>query len=190
MARRVKTPSLLQMEVAECGAASLGIMLAHYGRIVPLAELREDCGVSRDGSNALALVQAARNYGFEANGYSVEIDALDTVRLPFVVFWDFNHFLVVEGFRGDRVLLNDPATGRRSVRTHYDRLEDGETILATRWMADRYRPIDAVYLSREFTSGPGRSRTLRNTLERDPDFRRRFPAVHRFDDGALLFTPR
>jgi 4-amino-4-deoxy-L-arabinose transferase-like glycosyltransferase len=80
------------------------------------------------------------------------------------------------------------ATGRRSVRTHYDRLPDGATILATGWIEDHYLPIDAVYLSREFTAGPGRSRTLRDTLERDARFRASFPVVHRFPDGALFFA--
>lgn len=79
------------------------------------------------------------------------------------------------------------ATGRRSIRTHYDRLDDGSTILATRWIEERYLPIDAVYLSAEFTSGPGRSQTLRNTLERAPHFKASFPLVHRFDNGALFF---
>ena len=79
-------------------------------------------------------------------------------------------------------------TGRRSIRTHYDRLEDGATILATRWIEERYLPIDAIYLSAEFTRGPGRSQTLHNTLTRDPHFRASFPTVHRFADGALFFS--
>ena len=80
------------------------------------------------------------------------------------------------------------ATGRRSIRTHYERLDDGATILATRWIEERYLPIDAVYLSAEFTSGRGRSQTLRNTLERAPHFAASFPLVHRFADGAVFFA--
>jgi hypothetical protein len=82
------------------------------------------------------------------------------------------------------------ATDRRTLRTHFDRLDDGTPILATRWIEEHYLPIDAIYLSREFTSGPGRGRTLRNTIERDPGFRERFPLVHRFGDGAIFFARR
>ena len=78
-------------------------------------------------------------------------------------------------------------TGRRSVRTHYDALEGGETVLATRWIEQRYLPIDAIYLSREFVHSPRRRRVLRDTLTRDPGFRERFPITHQFDDGALFF---
>jgi NHLM bacteriocin system ABC transporter peptidase/ATP-binding protein len=103
------------MEAVECGAASLAMVLAHYGRFVPLEELRVACGVSRDGSNAANLVKAARSYGLNAKAFKRELDALPRTALPAVIFWEFNHFLVLDGLDARGYHLNDPAVGRRVV---------------------------------------------------------------------------
>ena len=113
---RAHVPVIMQMEALECGAASLAMVMAYYGKWVPLEQVRLDCGVSRDGSNARNMLIAARSYGFEAQGFRCETAALrDGIALPCIIHWNFNHFVVLDGFRGNYAWINDPARGEVKV---------------------------------------------------------------------------
>ena len=121
-AKLVRTRTVLQMEAVECGAAALAMVLGHYGKHVPLEELRIACGVSRDGSRASNLLKAARSYGLKAKGMQMDVAALTGVQGPAILFWEFNHYVVYDGTArtfgplGRRgVHINDPAKGRRFV---------------------------------------------------------------------------
>lgn len=111
-----KVPVIMQMEVLECGAASLAMVLAYFDKWIPLEQVREDCGVSRDGSNAKNVLKAARSYGLIAKGYRYEPEDLKkNGKFPCIIHWNFNHFVVLNGFKGDKAVLNDPAKGTYTV---------------------------------------------------------------------------
>lgn len=107
-----KVPVILQMEALECGAASLAMILAYYKKYIPLEQLRIDCNVSRDGSTAKYINLAARHHGLVAKGYRTTVEKLkESTDFPVIIHWNFNHFLVLCGFKGDKAVLNDPASG-------------------------------------------------------------------------------
>ncbi len=107
-----KVPVVMQMEALECGAASLTMVLAYYDKWVPLEQVRADCGVSRDGSNAKNVLRAARSYGLTAKAYRLEPEDLrESGTFPCIIHWNFNHFVVLDGFKGGKAILNDPARG-------------------------------------------------------------------------------
>lgn len=111
-----KVPVVMQLEMLECGAASLAMVLAYYGKWVALEQLRVDCGVSRDGSNAYNILKAAEHYGLETEGYTAETEDLrNDCIFPCIIHWNLNHFVVLRGFRGNKAYLNDPEKGAYSV---------------------------------------------------------------------------
>lgn len=121
----VKTPTIYQMEATECGAASLSMIFGYFGKFIPLEQMRIETGVSRDGCNAANIMRCAKKYGLECHGYRREPEALRSIELPCIIHWNFNHFVVFEGFKGKYAYLNDPAIGRR--RLTLEELDEGFT---------------------------------------------------------------
>ena len=132
-----KTPTIYQMEATECGAASLSMIFAYFGNYVPLEKMRVETGVSRDGCNAGNIMRAARKYGLECKGFRKEPASLKKLTPPCIIHWNFNHFVVFEGFKNGYAYLNDPASGRRKLT--FEELDQGFTgIVLTFQLTDKF----------------------------------------------------
>lgn len=125
MSKYAKTPTILQMEATECGAASLAMVMAYHGKYVPLELMRIETAVSRDGINAAEIMKAAKRMGLDCHGYRKEPEKLRALDMPCIIHWNFNHFVVLEGFKGKNVYINDPAVGRR--RLTWEEFDQGFT---------------------------------------------------------------
>lgn len=128
-----KVPVVMQLEALECGAAALAMVMAYYGKWVPLEQVRLDCGVSRDGSKARNMVIAAQHYGFEVKAFRYSVEAIrDQAQFPCIIHWNMNHFVVLNGFKGNYAYLNDPARGTVKVTMdEFDASFTGVTIIPT-----------------------------------------------------------
>ena len=126
-----KVPVVMQLEALECGAAALAMVMAYYGKWVPLEQVRLDCGVSRDGSKAKNIYLAAEHYGFSVKAFRMSPESLrEKGQFPCIIHWNMNHFVVLDGFRGRWVYLNDPARGEVKVSwEEFDRSFTGVTII-------------------------------------------------------------
>ncbi len=111
-----RVPMVMQMEALECGAASLDMILAYYGLFIPLSQVRKDCGVSRDGSNLKSVYLAAAHYGLEVHAYRYNAEELKTeITYPCIIHWEYKHFVVLDGYRRGKFIVNDPAKGILSI---------------------------------------------------------------------------
>lgn len=132
-----KTPTIFQMEATECGAASLSMIFAYFGKHLPLEQMRIETGVSRDGCNAGNVMRAAKKYGLECHGYRKEINSLLKLDAPCIIHWNFNHFVVYEGIKNGHAYINDPAVGRRKLTI--DELDEGFTgVVLTFALTDKF----------------------------------------------------
>ena len=122
MGKYAKTPTIYQMEATECGAASLSMIFAYFGKHIPLEQMRIETGVSRDGCNAGNIMRCAKRYGLNCRGFRKEPAALRELKTPCIIHWNFNHFVVFEGFKGKYAYINDPAMGRRKLT--FEELDD------------------------------------------------------------------
>ena len=157
--KAAKVPVVMQMEALECGAACLAMVLAYYGKWMPLEQVRVDCGVSRDGSRAGNVMKAARSYGLEAKGYRMGLEAVKGISaFPCIIHWNLNHFVVLCGFRGNHACINDPARG--SVKVTMDEFDKAFTgIVMVFAPTERFEPdgkrTSTLAFARKRLSGAG-----------------------------------
>ena len=172
LSRRTRTKTRLQYEALECGAASLATILDYFGRYEDLSDLRAACGVNRDGSSAGQILKAARTYGMTAKGFRMDAKNLkEGGKYPCIVFWGFNHFLVVEGFQGDTVYLSDPAQGRYKVDfEEFSKNSENEQISSS----------DLRFIEEESAA------SCEKSYEHDRSMRNRYPAYTRAVRIVLL----
>ena len=124
-----RVPVVMQLEALECGAAALCMVMAYYGKWVPLEQVRQDCGVSRDGSKAKNIYLAAENYGFKVDAYSMSPEVIRSEgQYPCIIHWNMNHFVVLNGFKGDTAYINDPARG--TVKVSWQEFDEAFTGVA------------------------------------------------------------
>lgn len=133
-----KVPMVMQMEAVECGAASLSMILAYYGKWLPLEQVREACSVSRDGSSMKNILLAAKTYGLEPSAYKVSAENLAGME-PAIIHWNFEHFVVFKGMRKGKACLNDPGIG--PVEIPMDEFRRSFTGVAMTFeLTDRFQP--------------------------------------------------
>ena len=154
-----KVPVIMQLEALECGAACLAMIAAYYGKWVPLEQVRLDCGVSRDGSNAKNIFTAAKHYGFDVTAYRMSPEAIrDEGTYPCIIHWNMNHFVVLDGFRGQKVCLNDPARGNITISwEEFDKAFTGVAIfpVPSESFVPEGKPKSTIEFARKRLAGAG-----------------------------------
>ncbi|MBQ9001306.1 MAG: NHLP family bacteriocin export ABC transporter peptidase/permease/ATPase, partial [Eggerthellaceae bacterium] len=128
-----EVPVIMQLEALECGAAALAMVMAYYDKWVPIEQVRSDCGVSRDGSKAKNVALAAMHYGFDVKAFRYDPQTIQKeASFPCIIHWNMNHFVVLDGFKGNHAYLNDPARGNIAVTMEeFDESFTGVTIVPT-----------------------------------------------------------